>query len=180
MIKRTGSITALTMFILLGLMGTSRCFAQGDTTQLLVVRNVPLVKGTINGVSAYFLVDTGSTITVLNESLQHEYGFSVARNIFWNKRCVIGMGGKCFLKEVHDVTVGLGKIQIEFVNKSTDLTLLSEQFAAQGITIAGIIGTDLLCFLGSRIDLQARTIVFKPDTRPTPIPRITVATADIK
>lgn len=179
LIRRTGASAALFILMLLTLAGTNLCAAQ-DTTQLQVIRNIPIVEGTINGIPAYFLVDTGSTVTVLNESLRHVYQFSVAKNRFWSNRCVIGMGGRCFLKEARQVTVGLGKIHLEFVNKTTDLTMLSDQFAAQGITIAGILGTDLLCFLGSRIDLQNRTIVFKPDNKQPPVNKIVVATADIK
>jgi hypothetical protein len=177
LIKRTGTSVALALFMFLA--GTNICAAQ-DTTQLQVIRNIPIVEGTINGMPAYFLVDTGSTITVLNESLRHIYNFSVAKNRFLNGRCVIGMGGRCYLKEARNVTVGLGKIHLEFVNKTADLTMLSDQFASQGIVIAGIIGNDLLCFLGSRIDLQNRTIVFKPDNKQAPVSKIVVATADIK
>jgi len=159
-------LPGLLVFVML--VGTSRtgsCFAQ-DTARLKVIHNVPIVKGTINGLTAHFLIDTGSTITVLNEALQGHYGFSTLKNRFWNKRCIIGMGGRCFLKEAHDATIGLGNMHLEFVNKTTDMTLLSDQFAAQGITIAGIIGTDLLCFLGSSIDLKAHVIIFNTDTRP--------------
>lgn len=156
------SLCAVSLLILFtGLVQTGRCYGQ-DTTQLRVIRNVPIVRGTINGLVAYFLVDTGSTVTVLNESLQSHYGFSVVKNRFWDRRCVVGMGGRCSLKEAQDVTVGLGSISLAFVNKASDLTMLSEQFVANDIVIAGIIGTDLLCFLGSKIDLRERTIVFKP------------------
>lgn len=153
------------MLMVFGLTYPRAGFAQ-EITPLQVIKNVPIVKGTINGITAYFIVDTGSTITVLNEGLQYQYGFSVVKNRFWNKRCVIGMGGRCYLKQVDDVIVGLGGMHLEFVNKSSDLTMLSAQFAAHDIEIAGIIGNDLLCFLGSRIDLHARTIVFMPDNKP--------------
>jgi hypothetical protein len=148
-----------------GFARTGACFMQ-DTARLKVIRNIPIVKGTINGIAAHFLVDTGSTITVLNESLQHDYGFSVSKNRFWNRRLIIGMGGRCFLKQADDVTIGLGNMHLEFVNKTADLSLLSEQFASKGIAIAGIIGTDLLCFLGANIDLKTQIITFNTDTRP--------------
>jgi hypothetical protein len=164
---RRAALPAMFIFVMFfGMTRSGACFIMQDTARLKVIRNIPIIKGTINGITAHFLVDTGSTITVLNESLQDHYGFSVAKNRFWNKRCVIGMGGRCFLKEVHDVTVGLGGMHLEFVNKSSDLTMLSEQFAAHGIAIAGIIGTDLLCFLGANIDLKTQVITFNTDTRP--------------
>jgi hypothetical protein len=163
---RRAALPALLIFVMFfGFLSTGACFAQ-DTARLTVIRNIPIVKGTINGITAYFIVDTGSTITVLNESLRNDYGFSVIKNHFWNRRLIIGMGGRAFLKQVNDVTIGLGNMHLEFVNKSADLTLLSEQFATHGITIAGIIGTDLLCFLHSQIDLHDKVIVFKTDTRP--------------
>jgi len=160
------ALSGLLIFVMLfGIRRTGACCAQ-DTARLKVIHNVPIVKGTINGLTAHFLVDTGSTITVLNEALKEQYGFFTLKNRFWNKRCIIGMGGRCFLKEARDVTIGLGGMHLEFVNKTADLTLLSDQFATHGITIAGIIGTDLLCFLGSSIDLKAKVIVFNTDTRP--------------
>jgi len=165
-ILRRATWHALLVFVtLFGLVCAGACFAQ-DTARIQVIRNVPIIKGTINGITAHFIIDTGSTITVLNESLQHEYGFAISRNRFWNRRLIIGMGGRCFLKQVDDVTIGLGSMHLEFVNKGADLTLLSEQFARHGITIAGIIGTDLLCFLQSQIDLHERVIIFKTNTQP--------------
>lgn len=164
MIRRAALPVVMILIMFCGITRTGACFMQ-DTAQLRVIHHVPIVKGTINGVTAYFIVDTGSTITVLNERLQHDYGFLVTKNRFWNRRLIIGMGGRCYLKQVDDVTIGLGRMHLEFVNKAADLSLLSEQFASYGITIAGIIGTDLLCFLQSQIDLHEQVIVFKTDTR---------------
>jgi len=135
-------------------------FAQ-DTASLIIIRNIPIVLGAINNKPAYFLIDTGASFTMLNESLGGTYKFKVVKNMYFARGEIVGMGGKSFIKEVKTVRLTLGIHELKFINKASDLGRISEQFADFDIIIAGIIGSDVLHALGSKIDLESGIIVFK-------------------
>jgi hypothetical protein len=157
---RTCAVTALISLVMAG-----KSLAQ-DTTALTIIKNVPLVLGAINDQPAYFLIDTGASVTLLNESLQNRYHFEVVDNRYLIKHDIIGMGGRSALKEARTARVKIGVHEIFFINMASDLDNISAEFAPFKITIAGIIGTDLLITLGSVVDLESKTIVFR--SRPAP------------
>jgi hypothetical protein len=146
--------------VLISLALVGKSFAQ-DTTSLLIIRNIPIILGAINNKPAYFLIDTGASITMLNESVSSTYKFKVVNNLYFAGYEIVGMGGRTFIKEVRTARLRLGIHELNFINKASDLEGISEQFADSDIIIAGIIGTDVLYALGSKIDLEARIIVFK-------------------
>ena len=137
-----------------------------DTTALLVIKNVPMIKGSINGKPAFFVVDTGASITILNGSLARMYNYKVIDNRYLERCRIIGLGGESVLREAKFVTVRLGGHDLNFINKVADLNRLSSHFEDYDIQIAGIIGTDLLRILGGVIDMQAETITFKEFPEP--------------
>jgi hypothetical protein len=152
---RTCAIAAL-----ISLAMVSKSPAQ-DTTALVIIKNIPLVLGSINNQPAYFLIDTGASVTLLNESLQRWYNFEVVENQYLVKHEIIGMGGRSSLREARAARVKIGIHELYFINMASDLGNISAEFAAFNITIAGIIGTDLLTVLGGVIDLELKTIVFR-------------------
>jgi hypothetical protein len=154
---RSSFATLLLVFVFV-----SKSFAQ-DTTALLIIKSVPIVIGSINDSPAYFLIDTGASITMLNESQAQTYGFEVVSNKFFAKGRIAGMGGRSFLKEARGVRIKLGIHELNFINKAANFDSISAMFADDDIIIAGIIGADLLYILGSRIDLGLGIIVFKPN-----------------
>lgn len=131
-----------------------------DTTALLVIKNVPIVEGTINGKPAYFVVDTGASITILNGNMSRKYGYRVIENRYLERCRIIGLGGESSLREARFATVKLGSHELNFINRVADLESLSNHFDDYDLEIAGIIGTDLLRILGSKIDMAAGTIMF--------------------
>jgi hypothetical protein len=153
--RRTYAVAALISLVIV-----SKSPAQ-DTTALVIIKNVPLVLGSINNHPAYFLIDTGASVTLLNESLQRWYHFEVVDNRYLINHEIVGMGGKSALREARSATVKIGIHELYFINKASDLDNISAEFAPFNIRIAGIIGTDLLSVLGSVIDLGSKTIVFR-------------------
>lgn len=145
------------------------CLAQ-DTTALLVINNIPLMHGTINNKPAYFVVDTGASVTLLNASQGKEYNFVVRNNRYLDRAGIVGISGSSMLKEAWGVTVVLGSHQLNFINRAADLDNIAAQFNSYGVSVAGIIGTDLLRILGSKIDLEEGVIIF---TRVNPRPNVT-------
>src|SRR5690349_20974148 len=51
---------------------------------------IPIVKGTINGKSTFFIIDTGASITMLNESDADHFGF---RSHADERQHLVGFGG---------------------------------------------------------------------------------------
>jgi predicted aspartyl protease len=153
---------ALFLPVLLAIAGES--LAQ-DTTAIMVVKNIPIIKGSINGKAAYFVVDTGASITILNGNLSKAYSYKVVDNRYLERCRIVGLGGECVLREAKFATVKLGRHELNFINRVADLHRLSEHFAEYNLEIAGIIGMDLLRILGSRIDMDAGVIVFKEAVR---------------
>lgn len=133
-------------------------------------RDVVLHGLVINNKPAYFVVDTGASVTLLNESQQEEYNFLVRNNRYLDRAGIIGVAGRSVLKEARGVTVVLGNHPINFINRAADLDNISMQFNSYGMSVAGIIGTDLLRILGSKIDLEEGVVIF---TRVNPRPKVT-------
>lgn len=130
-----------------------------DTITFKIVKNIALIEGYINGAAAYFILDTGASITLLNESLAYEYSFKTLDNRFFEQRHIVGLGGRSPIKEVRSAIVKIGPHELKFINKACNLDNLSVYFNDPNIKVAGIIGIDLLRILGGKIDFTARTIV---------------------
>jgi hypothetical protein len=153
--------TKITITILLSIAFAAdvlTCMAQ-DTITFRIVRNIALIEGYINGTAAYFILDTGASITLLNESLAYKYDFKTIDNKFFAQRHIVGLGGRSSIKEVRSAVIRIGPHEINFINKASNLDNLSEYFNDPDIKVAGIIGIDLLRVLGGKIDFTARTIV---------------------
>src|SRR5688500_15425250 len=99
---RTYAVTALISLVLV-----SKSSAQ-DTTALVIIKNVPLLLGSINNHPAYFLIDTGASVTLLNGSLQRRYNFEVVDNRYLINHEIVGMGGKSALREARSARVKIG------------------------------------------------------------------------
>lgn len=131
-----------------------------DTTTLIMIGKVPMIKGSINGKLAYFIVDTGASFTVLNEGESKYYGFSVHDNAYYQACQMVGIGGISDLKEARKAHIKLGEQEIAFINKSMPMHGIQGHFRGHRIRVAGIIGTDLLSIMGCQIDYKNRKLVF--------------------
>ena len=130
-----------------------------DTVSFRVIKNVAILEGKINDNTAFFIVDTGATITLLNESLAKHFNFYVVDNKYFSKRSVLGLGGRSVIKEARSATIKVGPHEIKFITKAADLDNLTAYFFDTNLKIAGIIGTDLLYMLNGSIDFRNNTII---------------------
>lgn len=115
----------------------------------------PIIEGTINGKKAYFLVDTGSTITVLDLSQKKDYSFRPYRRL--NKK-LVGYGGKYVgLWSVLDVDMRIGKRFVSTPFLGISLVQLKEYLHKKtGYKISGIIGADVILDYGIMVDFVNR------------------------
>ena len=122
--------------------------------------NQPIIKGQINGRRAYFLVDTGSDITMLNLMDAKKYGFKISKSRL-NGYVVSGLQSqiKDFVLHTCTTELLLGETRIKRNYKVFDLSHIIESIRVDtGIRINGIIGSDLMKRYHFLIDYQAKEI----------------------
>ncbi|MBT29280.1 MAG: hypothetical protein CMO01_06425 [Thalassobius sp.] len=118
----------------------------------------PVIKGSINGKDAYFLVDTGSDLSFLNINDKEYFDYDFHKS-FKGLR-INGMGGKVYgVKQVSGAKLQLGSQYIYARFLSCDIQHLVDSFeATSNIKINGIIGSDTMINYGFRIDYENRQI----------------------
>lgn len=123
---------------------------------------IPIIPGQLNGKFAWFIVDTGASITMLNASEANYYKIqtqgvrqgltelsglsSVVMDLRWRSFCSIQIGD---LEFQHNV----------FIAKEMD-ALFMMIGKREGKRIAGIIGSDLLARFSMSLDYGRRTLSF--------------------
>jgi hypothetical protein len=112
---------------------------------------LPIVQLKLNDQIAYFLLDTGSELTVINSSEKNRFTFLVketgeSNNIDWSGNSI----------EVHDVlcaTLTVGSTIITTGLKTADLNTLLRQIGSRTrVNIVGILGSDILRRAGLVVD----------------------------
>ena len=122
--------------------------AQNDF--LLKSYDRPIIEATINGNDCYLLIDTGSSLNIVDFSQLDDLGIK--------RRFKIGdalsIAGGSVLWQIFQVPVNVkGRTVNQFI--SSDLTVIRESILqSTGIKIAGILGTPAIKELGMIIDLS--------------------------
>ena len=110
----------------------------------------PIIEATINGNDCYLLIDTGSSLNVIDFSQLDDLGIK--------RRFKIGdalsIAGGSVLWQIFQVPIAVKGRQVnQFI--SSDLTVIRESILqSTGIKIAGILGTPAIKELGMVIDLS--------------------------
>jgi len=128
-----------------------------NTVEFETVEKVPIVKGTLNNKIAYYIIDSGASISVLDESQSKDYGFGVYDNPEFGNG--FGYGGVAKFKEAMGVNAYIGGVKINVAFKAQNLSLLSDNLKRQyGIKIVGIVGCDWLKTNEIIIDFKNNTL----------------------
>jgi predicted aspartyl protease len=128
--------------------------------------HIPVVEGRINGKVAYFIVDTGASCSILNESVAKQYGF---KTMVVNDEHLMGLNGTAKIKMAYDYSIALSSLKIKgliFRTRKID-ELVDVIKNNESISIAGIIGSDVLKKYQMGIDFRTNKISFLqrvPDT----------------
>jgi hypothetical protein len=119
--------------------------------------NLIFVQGRVNGSEpAWFILDTGATMTVLDTSHAETWGLDLSEK---RKSPRTGM------EYVQVNGVRFGFPGVEFLNQPAGVMNLGELAMFAGRTIAGILGYDLISRVVLKIDYASRTLsVFDPAT----------------
>ena len=121
----------------------------------LLDSKVPIVEGKLNGKKTYFLIDTGSTISVLDVSKRKDYGFRIFRYI---TKKLHGFGGSSLdLWLLYDVDLLIGEKIITTKYAGTHLQELRRQINIKtGYEISGILGSDAIRDFGIIVDFVSQ------------------------
>ena len=146
------------LITLLLLIGALKSFGQGYQVKIKSLQSKPIVELTLNGKRAYFIIDTGADVSVINSSVAEQYDFELVKDYSQNSaRGFAGQEHK-FLK-VKKALVMLDSVQMRTDFFAFDLDQLSRSIEERtSYRIVGIIGADLLMRYGFVIDYGTRMI----------------------
>jgi hypothetical protein len=125
------------------------------------ISGIPVVEGKINGKLAYFIIDTGATCSVLNQSKAKHFRFTYADR--FREYTLKGIGGDAQLKPVYNCNIEFGLFKISNVTfRTKDLNYLTNAIEKDSFTeITGIIGADVLMKYNIMIDYALMLISFR-------------------
>ena len=153
--------TSMKKLIILLLIVCANVNAQNDF--LLKSYDRPIIEATINGNDCYLLIDTGSSLNVIDFSQLDDLGIK--------RRFKIGdalsIAGGSVLWQIFQVPVNVkGRTVNQFI--SSDLTVIRESILqSTGIKIAGILGTPAIKELGMIIDLSRGIVTINKNSATT-------------
>ena len=127
----------------------------------------PIVKGSINGHEAYFLLDTGADVTLLHAGDADEYAFTT-RQTGSEPYTVRGIGGHLpGAGKVVGAKIFFANLPLDWQPKAVDLSsIIVHMQHKTSYRISGIIGTDMMQHYGFVIDYaENRVYVKKPPRR---------------
>ena len=133
-----------------------------DTIDMVRIKGKPIIVGKLNGKNAYFLVDTGADITILNEVDTKKY------KIRYRKTLLKGnMISGLISRHERDIWVAtnanfyLGNKQMNACFKVLDLSNIKASIGRKsGVWINGIIGSDMMKQYDFIIDYGTRQVRF--------------------
>ena len=134
-------------------------FASAQNEFLLESYDRPILEVTVNDQTVYMLVDTGSSLNVLDIEALDKLG---AEKRFKMNR-VVTLGAEHDMWHIRKVDIFVkGRRITQFI--ASDIKLIRESILqATGIKIAGILGTPAIKELGMVIDLRRGIVTLKPE-----------------
>lgn len=129
---------------------------EGDgKVDFITVNKVPVVEGTLNGKTAFFIVDSGASLSVLDDSQSDYFGFSTSKSNI----AAAGYGGVASFGNAYDVKLTIGGKKFDTDFKSQDLSKIVDLIRENdGVEISGIVGSDIMKNYHFIIDYSDLTI----------------------
>ena len=119
---------------------------------------IPLILASINGKRAFFIVDTGASISILNQQDADYFGFDFTKG----EASVAGFGGISELNRAMGSTVQIGSLTLKnFPFACQDMEHISAAFMnARRVKVAGVIGSDIFQKYKISINYRERTLSY--------------------
>jgi hypothetical protein len=136
------------------------------------LENKPIVVGEINGRKAYFLLDTGSDLTLLHENKATYYDFKIKKMV--KPQCITGANGRIGeINRAGDVELFLGTLPITTAYFTYDLSgIIQSIYHKTFIRISGIIGSDVMIRYGFVIDYGKEEVHYDQSLAEAVVPAI--------
>jgi hypothetical protein len=147
--------------ILLALMMAAQILPAQDNFAIEHLRNKPIVKGKLNGRTAYFLLDTGSDLSVLHDGAAGRYDFGIKRMV--NPQRVTGIGKGGSMDRAGRAELLLGSLPVSTAWFTCDLQgIIRSIYHKTQVRIVGIIGSDVMLKYGFIIDYAQEKVYHDP------------------
>lgn len=135
--------------------------AELHTVKFRTIGRIPVIEASLNGKRAIFIVDTGASVSVINESEMNYFKFKIrSASSEYAGTEVVGFGGKENLNIVFDCSIEIGSRAINsIVFKSSNMSHLGAIICkTEVLRFAGILGSDILHRYQMNIDFRNGTI----------------------
>lgn len=149
----------LAVLLMLGSCASTATLRENKQLRFTTVGRIPVVEGKINGKRAYFIIDTGASCSILNQSVSDRFGF---KSFIKNDDHVMGLHGEAKINQAFNCTVEMGPLKLNnviFRTKHMD-SFVSVIQTHENIEIAGIIGSDIFNRYGIAINFKSNTLSF--------------------
>jgi hypothetical protein len=155
--KHSDNMKAL--LILLLLVETLAAYTQEHrVVKIKSLQSKPIVEVTLNGKKAYFIIDTGADISVINAAVAEKYGFETVKDYSGYTAKGISNHDEKFMK-VKNALVLLDSVQMRTEFFAFDMEHLAKSIEERTTyRVVGIIGADLLVRYGFVIDYGTRML----------------------
>jgi hypothetical protein len=131
----------------------------GGKVDFVAVDKVPVVKGTLNGKEAYFIIDSGASISVLDKTQVKSYNFNVGLPMDIN---VSGYGGESSPNEASGIDITVGGVEFNGTYRTQAIpNIVTTIQEASGVKIVGIIGSNIMKDKGVIIDYSTNSLYIK-------------------
>lgn len=139
-------------FILILQCVSQQMMAQIQPVKIKNLSSKPIVQAELNGKKAYFLLDTGSDLTVMHEEQADFYNFNIKEMVIPLK--VAGVDGSTGgMNRASNIELKLGELSILTPYFSYDLSNVIKYIQSKTfLKISGIIGSDVMVKYGFVID----------------------------
>lgn len=116
---------------------------QYETIPIINLNVLPLIKMNVNGYETYFLVDSGSSATVLDINRRKKLGFETYE--LTGSQRVLSTGGGSKFRYVRKAELQLGSVKIKNRITALDITTIVGYIKRKtSYRISGILGTDTM------------------------------------
>jgi hypothetical protein len=143
--------TLQTILILTIIVFSAEAHTVENNIEIVSLEKVPIIEVHLNGKTAYFVLDSGSDVSLLHLGEVENYQFYRQKRA--SKSIVGASGGKQPLFEASQIELQIGHQPLKTMYYTTDLSSIVESLSnSTGFTISGIIGMDLMRKYGFEID----------------------------
>ena len=159
--KTSGLLLSLLIFVNVSLTAAHPSHSPiFEILDIVSLEKIPIVKCQINGIEAFFVLDSGSDVSLLHSLYADQYDFSFKKKAH---KSIVGLsGGSQSLHIVPEVKLIANTTQFETDYYTTDLSTIVESLEkSTGFTISGIIGMDIMRKYGFTIDYASKTARFE-------------------